>query len=96
MLTPMSTTELRRVIEEPARKTGVVLEPGLVDLLLRDVAGEPVADLRRGDCHGQSDEPEQATSHPGSSLAKRRVGLNQTNRQDFVATARPRRGPTGP
>ena len=43
LLTPMSTTELRRVIEEPARKTGLVLEPGLVDLLLRDVAGEPGA-----------------------------------------------------
>jgi WD40 repeat protein/DNA-binding SARP family transcriptional activator len=43
LLTPMSTTELRRVIEEPARKTGLVLEPGLVDLLLRDVTGEPGA-----------------------------------------------------
>jgi WD40 repeat protein/DNA-binding SARP family transcriptional activator len=34
---PMSTLELRRAIEEPAKCGGWSLEPGLVDLFLRDV-----------------------------------------------------------
>jgi hypothetical protein len=38
---PMTTGELRRAIEEPAKQGGWELEPGLVDLLLKDVgAGE--------------------------------------------------------
>jgi WD40 repeat protein/class 3 adenylate cyclase/energy-coupling factor transporter ATP-binding protein EcfA2 len=39
----MSTTELRRAIEEPARRGGWEFTPGLVDLLLRDVGDEPGA-----------------------------------------------------
>jgi WD40 repeat protein len=39
----MSPHELRRTIEEPARRGHWELEPGLVDLLLRDVGGEPGA-----------------------------------------------------
>lgn len=35
--------ELRRAIEEPARRTGWGFEPGLVDLLLQDVDDEPGA-----------------------------------------------------
>ncbi len=42
-LGPMSTEELRRAIEEPARRGGWECEPGLVDLLLRDVGEEPGA-----------------------------------------------------
>lgn len=38
---PMNAAELRRVIEEPARRGGWELEPGLVDLILRDVGEEP-------------------------------------------------------
>lgn len=40
---PMTTVELRRAIEEPANHGGWELEPGLVDLMLRDVGDEPGA-----------------------------------------------------
>ena len=39
----MSSEELRRAIEEPARRGGWEFVPGLVDLLLRDVGDEPGA-----------------------------------------------------
>jgi WD40 repeat protein/transcriptional regulator with XRE-family HTH domain len=39
----MNNDELRRAIEEPARRGRWELEPGLVDLLLRDVGSEPGA-----------------------------------------------------
>ena len=38
---PMTDEELRRAIEEPARAVGLGFEPGLVDAILGDVAGEP-------------------------------------------------------
>ena len=41
LVTPMTEQELRQAIEAPANQVGLVLEPGLVDLLVRDVAGEP-------------------------------------------------------
>ncbi len=41
LLTPMTEPALRRAIEEPARRSGLRLEPGLVDLLVREIAGEP-------------------------------------------------------
>ncbi|HVR96884.1 MAG TPA: TIR domain-containing protein, partial [Thermoanaerobaculia bacterium] len=37
----MAPEELRRAIERPAELAGCELEPGVVDLLLRDVEGEP-------------------------------------------------------
>jgi WD40 repeat protein/DNA-binding SARP family transcriptional activator len=40
---PMSTSELRRAIEEPALRGGWKFQSGLVDLMLRDVRGEPGA-----------------------------------------------------
>ena len=40
---PMSEEELRRAIERPAEHAGLVLEPGLVEGILRDVVGEPGA-----------------------------------------------------
>ncbi len=40
---PMTAAELRRAIEEPARRGGWEFEPGLVDLLLRDIGDEPGA-----------------------------------------------------
>ncbi len=40
---PMSEDELRRAIERPAEQAGLVLEPGLVEGILRDVVGEPGA-----------------------------------------------------
>lgn len=41
LLTPMTDDELRAAIEEPARLVGLILEPGLVDVLVRDVSGAP-------------------------------------------------------
>ncbi|GAA1769190.1 nSTAND1 domain-containing NTPase [Agromyces humatus] len=43
LLGPLDADGLRSVIERPARQAGLLLEPGLVDLLLRDVADEPGA-----------------------------------------------------
>jgi len=40
---PMTTEELRRAMEEPASRGHWVFEPGLVDLILRDVGDEPGA-----------------------------------------------------
>ncbi|MCO8269874.1 winged helix-turn-helix domain-containing protein [Actinoplanes sp. TRM 88003] len=43
VLGPMSEAQLRTAVEAPARRAGSVLEPGLVDLVVRDVEGEPGA-----------------------------------------------------
>jgi DNA-binding SARP family transcriptional activator/WD40 repeat protein len=43
LLGPMNEPELRSAIEGPARHAGLRLEPGLVDLLVREVEGEPAA-----------------------------------------------------
>ena len=39
----MDESELRTAIVGPARQAGLLLEPGLVDLLVRDTDGEPGA-----------------------------------------------------
>lgn len=43
VLKSMDGADLRAAIEGPARQAGLLLEPGLVDLLIRDVEGEPGA-----------------------------------------------------
>jgi WD40 repeat protein/serine/threonine protein kinase/energy-coupling factor transporter ATP-binding protein EcfA2 len=43
LLGAMNDEELRRAITEPARLAGLRIEPGLVDVVTRDVAGEPGA-----------------------------------------------------
>ena len=43
LLGAMSDEELERAVTEPARLAGLRLEPGLVELAVRDVAGEPGA-----------------------------------------------------
>ena len=43
LLGPMDERGLRDAIEGPARVAGLTLEPGLADVILRDVAGEPGA-----------------------------------------------------
>ena len=43
LLGPMSPDSLRQAIETPARQHGLVLEPGLTDLLVREIEGEPGA-----------------------------------------------------
>ena len=41
LLSAMSQEDLRAAIEGPARQSGLLLEPGLVDLLVHEVEGEP-------------------------------------------------------
>lgn len=43
LLGAMSEQSLRDAIERPAHQSGLVVEPGLVDLLIREVEGEPGA-----------------------------------------------------
>ena len=43
VLTPMSADSLREAIEGPARQAGLRLEPGLVELLVSEVEGQPGA-----------------------------------------------------
>jgi DNA-binding SARP family transcriptional activator/WD40 repeat protein len=43
LLNPMTADDLRVAIEGPAQHAGLRLEPGLVDLLVREVEGEPGA-----------------------------------------------------
>jgi len=43
LLGPMNQVELRRAIEGPAEQAGLRLEPGLVDLLVREIEGAPGA-----------------------------------------------------
>lgn len=43
LLTGMTETDLRAAIEHPARLASLVVEPGLVDLLVNDVADQPGA-----------------------------------------------------
>jgi WD40 repeat protein/class 3 adenylate cyclase/tRNA A-37 threonylcarbamoyl transferase component Bud32 len=43
LLSAMTGSELQRAVTEPARLAGLRLDPGLVELVLRDVSGEPGA-----------------------------------------------------
>ncbi len=43
LLGPMSEPDLRSAIEGPAHRAGLRLEPGLIDLLVGEVEGEPAA-----------------------------------------------------
>ena len=43
LVTPLAGDSLRQAIEGPAQQAGLRLEPGLVDLLVRDCEGEPGA-----------------------------------------------------
>jgi WD40 repeat protein/class 3 adenylate cyclase/tRNA A-37 threonylcarbamoyl transferase component Bud32/energy-coupling factor transporter ATP-binding protein EcfA2 len=43
LLGAMTGSELQRAVTEPAKLAGLRLEPGLVELVLRDVSGEPGA-----------------------------------------------------
>jgi DNA-binding SARP family transcriptional activator/WD40 repeat protein len=43
LLGPMGEADLRSAVEGPARRAGLRLEPGLIDLLVREVEGEPAA-----------------------------------------------------
>ncbi|MEX1027237.1 MAG: WD40 repeat domain-containing protein [Candidatus Paceibacterota bacterium] len=43
VLMAFTTAELRHLIEEPARRVGLVFEPGLIDQILIDIQGESTA-----------------------------------------------------
>ncbi len=43
LVTPMTSEELREAITNPARRAGLVLEPGLVETILADLGEEPGA-----------------------------------------------------
>ena len=43
LVPPMTTSELRTAVERPALDAGLVLEPGLSQAVVDDVAGEPGA-----------------------------------------------------
>lgn len=43
LISAMREPQLRTAVEAPARRAGLVLEAGLIDLLVRDVEGEPGA-----------------------------------------------------
>jgi WD40 repeat protein len=43
LVAPMQASELRRVVELPARRVGLLVEPELADALVDDVEGEPGA-----------------------------------------------------
>ncbi|NUW38630.1 nSTAND1 domain-containing NTPase [Nonomuraea rhodomycinica] len=55
-LGPMTPAELREVVTGPARAAGLTLEPGLVELLLRDL-GVPADTPGDGHGHGPLPEP---------------------------------------
>ncbi len=43
LIGPLGEADLRRAIEQPAARTGLVLQPGLTETILEDLAGEPGA-----------------------------------------------------
>jgi len=59
---PMSTAELREAIERPAQAVGLRLEPGLTELLLRDIGAREAApsdpEAAAGNDPGQADDYE--------------------------------------
>jgi WD40 repeat protein/transcriptional regulator with XRE-family HTH domain len=69
VLRPMTVRELRESITRPARQAGLVLAPGLVQLLLRDVGlrSDPTAASQRADgAPGPADRDESAPAPPGA------------------------------
>jgi WD40 repeat protein/class 3 adenylate cyclase/energy-coupling factor transporter ATP-binding protein EcfA2 len=76
----MSEGELERAVTEPARLAGLRLEPGLVELAVREVAGEPGAlpllshalraTWERRDGHTLSVEAYRATGGVASAIAQ--------------------------
>ncbi|WP_330268571.1 helix-turn-helix domain-containing protein [Streptomyces griseorubiginosus] len=72
VLRPMTVRELRESITRPARQAGLVLAPGLVQLLLRDVglrsdpAAAPQATHGQHPADGAADRDESAPAPPGA------------------------------
>ena len=87
LLGPMDSDALRRAIEGPADQAGLRLEPGLVDLLVREVEGAPGAlpllshVLRQTWTQARGEHPDRGRvhrhwRHPGGRLPVGRDGLS--------------------
>ncbi|ROR66789.1 AfsR/SARP family transcriptional regulator [Agrococcus jenensis] len=50
MLAPLDPARLRAVVEQPAERAGLILEPGLVEILLRDATGRALPLLSHALC----------------------------------------------
>ena len=97
LLGGMGTEELRSAIEDPARQAGLLLEPGLVDLLVRDLEGQPGAlpmmshalraagSVGRADAHGR-----RLHGHRRHPRGRRPIG------RGGLRAGRPRRAGAGP
>ena len=69
-LTPMSTESLRKAIEEPARRTGLTLQAGLVERLLHD--------LREGESAGRAHAVVSPETAPDTALPFLAHALRET------------------
>ncbi|MFI5672522.1 helix-turn-helix domain-containing protein [Streptomyces sp. NPDC051704] len=83
VLPPMSVAELRESITRPAELAGLTLEPGLVQLLLRDAGlrEEPAAAATAAPAAGPGDTPSGAlplVSHALMATWQRRTGATLT------------------
>ena len=85
-LGPMDEPELRSAIEGPARVAGLKIERGLVDLMLRDVAGEPGslpllshALLRRGSGARTAPSPSPGTASAAACAGRSRARRSRSS-----------------
>ncbi len=93
---PMTEAELRRAIERPALLAGGEFEPGLVEVLLQDVAGQPgslpllqftLMELwQRRD--GATAPPSRPTRHSASFKVRSRTGPTTSSVSSTRPTAR--------
>jgi WD40 repeat protein/class 3 adenylate cyclase/energy-coupling factor transporter ATP-binding protein EcfA2 len=98
LLAAMSDAELERAVTEPARLAGLRLEPGLVELALRDVAGESgalpllshalLATWERRDGRTLTVEGYRETGGVASAIARTADGLLASLPPDRRATTR--------
>ena len=107
LLSAMSEADLRAAIEGPARQVGLLLEPGLVDLLVREVAGRArsaavavariardVAAARGSHAHRRRLPGHRRDPRRGRPVG--RGGLQPGTRRTATAAARPAPAPGDP
>jgi hypothetical protein len=76
LMGPMSQAELRQAIEYPGQAVGLELEPGLVELLIRDLGGTLATGSWPGSTYGHAVEPSdtgppQEAGRPADRRARR-------------------------
>ena len=92
LLGPMSHDELQLAITEPARLAGLKLEPGLVELVLRDVAAEPGAlPLAVARAAGHVGAPGRPHAHRRGLPRQRRRRIGDRAHRRFRRRRTPRR-----